>query len=221
MGYLSKEFIAFFKELEKNNHKDWFDLNRNRYEKEVKQPFAKFIDEMIGRINSEDPDVAIEAKDAMLRINRDIRFSPDKTPYNTHYGAIISSTGRKDKSVPGIYFRFSSKGIEIYGGAHGVDKNQLQKIRTYIVDHLSEFNTVIKHKPFTEKFGEIMGEKHKRIPKDFQEIAAKQPLIANKQFYYGTKIPAKHITDEDLPNLLMEYWQAAQPVKEFLTKAIQ
>ncbi len=221
MGYLSKEFVAFFKELEKNNNKDWFDANRKRYESVVKKPFAQFIDEMIGRINAEDPTVAIQAKDALLRINRDIRFSPDKTPYNTHYGAIISSAGRKDKSIPGIYFRFSSKGIDIYGGAHGVDKNQLQSIRTYIAENLDHFNKVITNKTFSEKFGELLGEKHKRIPKEFQEIATKQPLIANKQFYYGATIPAKFITDEDLPAILMSYWKAAAPVKSFLTKAMQ
>ena len=77
MAYFNKEFIKFFKELNKNNHKEWFDENRKRYEKEVKEPFQKFIDEMIGMINSDDPDVRIEAKDAIFRINRDIRFSKD------------------------------------------------------------------------------------------------------------------------------------------------
>ncbi len=221
MGYLTKEFINFFKELEKNNNKEWFDENRKRYENHVKKPFAKFIDEMIGRINAEDPEVSIQAKDALLRINRDIRFSPDKTPYNTHFGAIISTTGRKDKSIPGIYFRFSAKGIDIYGGAHGVDKNQLQNIRTYIADNLTTFNKVIGDKEFSQKFGELLGEKHKRIPKEFQEIAAKQPLIANKQFYYGATIAAKHITDDYLADTLMDYWKAAAPVKSFLYKAIQ
>ncbi len=221
MGYLTKDFVKFFKELEKNNNKDWFDANRKRYEASVKKPFAQLIDEMIGRINHVAPEIAIQAKDAILRINRDIRFSPDKTPYNTHYGAIISTTGRKDKSIPGIYFRFSAKGIEIYGGAHGVDKVQLQKIRTYIANHLNQFQKAISHKDFKEAFGEIMGEKHQRIPKEFQPISTKQPLIANKQFYYGTELPAKHITDEELPETLMHYWHAGQPVKDFLIKAMQ
>ena len=219
MSYLSKDFIAFFKELEKNNNKDWFDANRKRYETSVKKPFTQLVDEMIGRINAEEPEVTIQARDALLRINRDIRFSPDKTPYNTHYGAIISVAGIKDKSIPGIYFRFSSKGIDIYGGAHGIDKDQLQKIRTYIADNPDQFEKVINNK--REAFGEIMGEKHQRIPKEFQHISKKQPLIANKQFYYGTQLPAKHITDEKLPETLMDYWYAGRSVKDFLMQAMQ
>lgn len=221
MSYLSKDFIAFFKELEKNNNKDWFDANRKRYETSVKKPFTQLVDEMIGRINAEEPEVTIQARDALLRINRDIRFSPDKTPYNTHYGAIISVAGRKDKSIPGIYFRFSSKGIDIYGGAHGIDKDQLQKIRTYIADNPDQFEKVINNKRFKEAFGEIMGEKHQRIPKEFQHISKKQPLIANKQFYYGTQLPAKYITDEKLPETLMDYWRAGRSVKDFLMQAMQ
>lgn len=221
MGYLSKDFISFFKELEQNNNKDWFDANRKRYESSVKKPFEQLVDEMIGRINSEEPEVTIQAKDAVLRINRDIRFSPDKTPYNTHYGAIISVAGRKDKSIPGIYFRFSPKGIEIYGGAHGINKDQLQKIRSHIAKNPDQFEKIINNKRFKEAFGEIMGEKHRRVPKEFQEVSTKQPLIANKQFYYGTQIPAKHITDEKLPDTLMGYWHASRSVKDFLVKAMQ
>lgn len=187
MSYLSKDFIAFFKELEKNNNKDWFDANRKRHETSVKKPFTQLVDGMIGRINVEEPEVTIQARDALLRINRDIRFSPDKTPYNTHYGAIISVAGRKDKSIPGIYFRFSSKGIDIYGGAHGIDKDQLQKIRTYIADNPDQFEKVIN----------------------------------NKQFYYGTQLPAKHITAEKLPETLMDYWHAGRSVKDFLMQAMQ
>ena len=146
MSYFNQDFIDFFKDLELNNNKEWFDTNRKRYETSVKKPFAKFVDEMIGRINAEDPEVRIEAKDAIMRINRDIRFSRDKTPYNTHVGAIISETGRKDKSVPGFFMRFSTEGIGLFGGAHGVDKDQLQKIREAIASDLKGFRAVLEEK---------------------------------------------------------------------------
>lgn len=221
MTYFDNDFMGFFKDLEKNNSKEWFDQNRKRYQSSVKDPFNTFVDEMITRINLRDPSVQITAKDAVMRINRDIRFSPDKTPYNVHYGAIISSAGRKDKSVPGFFIRFSPKMIGIFGGAHGVDKDQLYKIRAHIKSHLAQFQKLIRTQDFVNKFGAIQGEKHKRIPPEFRETAIKEPLIANKQFYYMAELSPKLITQERLPDVLMEYWEAANGVRTFLTEALK
>lgn len=221
MSYFNNDFINFFKELEKNNSKAWFDENRKRYESSVKKPFYSFVDELIFRISEKDPEVRITAKDAVMRINRDIRFSPDKTPYNVHYGAIISSAGRKDKSVPGYFIRFSPKMIGIFGGAHGIDKHQLQKIRHSIAKDLKGFQKVISQKDFVQKFGTIQGEQHKRIPPEFQEVASKEPLIANKQFYYMAELDPKLITDDSLEDVLMNYWETARPVQQFLAKALK
>ncbi len=220
MAYFDNDFSKFFKELEKNNSKDWFDANRKRYEASVKDPFKNFIDEMIGRINADDPEVRIEAKDAIMRINRDIRFSKDKTPYKTNVSAIISPAGKKDKSVPGVYLELNAKEIRFYGGAHMVEKEQLQQIRDAIASDLKGFDRLVNDPRFKKRFGEVHGEKNKRIPPEFVEVAEKQPMIANKHFYYYAVIDKKHITNDDLPDVLMEYYFAANPLKSFFRKAL-
>ena len=144
MSYFTHDFIDFFKDLTVNNSKDWFDANRKRYEKSVKKPFENFIDEMIARVSADDPSIAITAKDAMMRINRDTRFSPDKTPYKTHASAIISSGGKKDKSIPGMYIQFDANEVRIYGGAHMLEKDQLQRIREAIAGNLDEFDRLLQ-----------------------------------------------------------------------------
>lgn len=73
------EFLQFFKDLTNNNSRDWFQAHRNTYLRQVKQPFSELVEEMIARIQSIDPEVRIEAKEAIFRINRDLRFSKDKT----------------------------------------------------------------------------------------------------------------------------------------------
>ena len=85
----NEEYLDFFKELAQFNKKEWFDENRKRYEKSVKIPFKKFVTELIQEIQKIDPEVEIEAKDAVFRINRDIRFSKDKTPYKIQMSAIL------------------------------------------------------------------------------------------------------------------------------------
>ena len=220
MSYFTDDFLQFFRELEKNNNKDWFDANRKRYKVSVKDPFYSFVDHMIGLVNQHDPEVQIAAKDAVMRINRDIRFSPDKTPYNLHYGAIISAAGRKDKSIPGLFIRFSPEYLGIFGGAHGIDKHQLQRVRSAIAADPKHFQELIDQPEFKTKFGKIQGEQHKRLPSEFKEIFEQQPLIANKEFYYVARLDPKLITDPGLDDILMEYWHAANPIRNYLANAI-
>lgn len=220
MSHFTKDFTQFFKELEKNNNKEWFDENRKRYESSVKKPLYSFVDEMIGRINSVEPDIQIQAKDAVTRINRDIRFSADKTPYNTHMGAVISTAGRKDKSVPGVFLRLDAEGVHVFGGAHGINTQQIQKVRSAIAADPEHFLTLISEPDFVKKFGEIKGEKSKRMPKEFAAITENYPVIANKSFYYVGQTDKKSIIDAKLPEIVMEYWHTAKPVKDFLTQAL-
>ena len=132
MSFFTADYLDFFKELAANNHKDWFDANRKRYEKSVKDPFKAFVQEMIDRVRAEDSSVQIEPKDAIFRVNRDIRFSKDKTPYKTQMSAIVSPGGKKDKTTPGIYMELGPENLKIYGGAHMLDKEQLLAIRETI-----------------------------------------------------------------------------------------
>ncbi len=221
MQYFTEDFSGFFKELASNNHKDWFHANKKRYETSIKKPFEVFIGKMIQEIQKFDADLQIAPKDCILRVNNDIRFSKDKSPYNLHYTAFISKGGRKDKSIPGIFLRFSQEIIGIMGGCFGPSKEQLHRIRTVISKNPEAFKTLLEHQDFVQKFGEIKGETMKRIPKEWQDACEKEPLITYKQFYFVGKQSPELITSESLVDELMNYWKVMRPVNEYLTKAIQ
>ncbi|MBS1974284.1 MAG: DUF2461 domain-containing protein, partial [Bacteroidetes bacterium] len=92
---LQTSTIKFLKELKKNNNKPWFDANREKYE-EAKKDFGQFIQSVIDKQAKKDPSVKeLKAKDCMFRINRDIRFSKDKSPYKTNFGATINRCEKK------------------------------------------------------------------------------------------------------------------------------
>jgi len=220
MTCFNSSFLKFSKALSANNTSVWFNENRKTYETEVKKPFVNFVEEMIRRIQKYEPDVQISASDAIMRINRDIRFSSDKTPYNTHVSAIISSCGKKDKSCPGLYFQLSYKYLEIYGGAYMLEKDALQNMRHYISAHLKDFSKVCNDANFKEKFGSMLGEPNKRIPPEFQKVFETEPRIANKQFYYKAKLKSGIITSDELPDVFMQYYLAGKPVNDFLKKGL-
>jgi len=220
MSHFTKEYLKFFRELEKNNHREWFHANKKRYEEHVKNPFKKFVELIIDKVQAVDPTVVIAPKDAIFRINRDIRFSKDKTPYKTNLSAAISAGGRKDHSKPGIYFEMGNKIFGIYSGVYMPDKNQLQKIRDGIAAEPKAFAKILKTKKFKDVWGEIHGEKNKRIPKEFAEAAEEQPLIFNKQFYVMAQFDADKILDPKLDKIIMDHYRAAKPMGDFFYEAI-
>ncbi|MEZ4738179.1 MAG: DUF2461 domain-containing protein [Flavobacteriales bacterium] len=221
MAWFTSDFNQFFKDLAKNNNKEWFDANRKRYEKSVKTPFAEFVSAAIARIGKVDKDIRIEAKEAIFRINRDIRFSKDKTPYKLNCSAIISPAGRKDHAAPGIYFELGPESVKIYGGAYMPDKERLGRIRLAIMKDPKGFRRVIEAKPFKDHFGTVQGERNKVLPAEFKAALGKEPLIANKQFYVGAELPAELVMDPKLMEQLMEHHKAMRPFNDWLTGAMK
>ena len=220
MPYFTPDYITFFEELALNNTKEWFDQNRSRYEKSVKKPFYAFVERMIDLISEDDPAVMITPKDAIFRINRDIRFSNDKTPYKTNFSAVVSPGGRKEMVTPGLYFELGAGEIGLYGGLYMLDKDQLLKVRRFIAGDPQRFKKELGNPDFKEHFETLRGDQHKRLPKEFQEVAEEVPLIANKSFYYYTKLDRDQLLKDDFDQVLMKYYYQAKPMKLYLTEAI-
>ncbi len=221
MNYFSPDFLDFFKELAANNHKDWFDENRKRYEANVKKAFEVFITDLIAAIQKHDKKIEITYKEAIFRINRDIRFSKNKEPYKLNRSAIISPNGRKDKAFPGLYLEMGPEHFRIYGGVFQPDKEQLYAIRETIVSNPKEFNKLLKDKKFAAIFGEIRGEKNKVIPKEFKEQGEQIPLVYNKQFYWFTQFEPELIESENLLDKTMEVYLANKKFMDYFAKAME
>ena len=220
MIYFEDDYLNFFKELAANNNKQWFDLNRKRYEDRVREPFKSFVGDLIQEVQRYDPEVRIEPKDAIFRINRDIRFSKDKTPYKLFHSAIISQKGRKDKSFPGMYIELSPENLKIVGGVYQPDTRQIQSIREHIAKNSTQFVKLIGNADFKETFGAVRGEQNKRIPKEFRDLAEKLPLIANKQWYYFSELPPQQILQDDLLEVVVRHFKTMLPVNRFFEAAI-
>lgn len=220
MDYFTNDYLTFFKDLAANNNKEWFDENRKRYEKVVKKPFQTFIDDLILALSKIDPEIQITSKEAIFRINRDIRFSKDKTPYKLNNSAVISKEGRSDKTHPGLYIELGPEHLRIYGGLYMPSTLEIQKVRESIVKQSDYFKSITENPLFKNSYGEIRGEKQIRIPKEFKEASEKQPLLLNKQWYYFAQFPPEKIVENDLLELVVNYYQNGMEVKEFFRNAL-
>lgn len=222
MAWFTDDFNRFFKDLAKHNNKEWFDADRARYEASVKQPFHAFVGAAITAIHRLDKSVDLEAKDAIFRIHRDVRFSKDKAPYKLEASAIISPAGRKDNTVPGIYFAFGPEAVRFYGGCYMPDRDQLHRIRTGILRDATGFQRACSGRAFTSLFPDgVQGERNKVLPAEFKGASATQPLIANKQFYVGAELPPRLVTDPGLLVLLLDHFKAMRPLNSWLAAALR
>lgn len=221
MGYFSPDFLNFFKELAANNHKEWFDEHRKRYEASVKKPMEQFVAEVINRIKQHQPEVSIPPKDAIFRINRDIRFSADKTPYKTNTSALITPGGRKDMLGKGIYLELGPEHLGIYGGFYQLDTATLLQVRSWMASNLKELQKVLAEPTFSAAFGSLHGERQQRLPKELKEAGEKWPALFQKQFYFYAHLPAKTITSNTLLEVVMEHYTASLPVQELLQKSLR
>lgn len=222
MAHFGKDFNEFFKELAANNHKEWFDENRKRYEENIKKPFEEFVAALAMEMAKEEPELAkMDSRKFIFRINRDIRFAKDKSPYKLNRSAGISKHGRKNTAKAGLYFQMGPENIVIAGGAYQLSKEELAALREAIIKNHKEFKAAIAHKPFKAKFGEIRGAEHKRLPgKELAEFAKQEPLIYKKQFYYWAELPPEMVTDDRLLESVLEYHEAAKPFRDFVEKYV-
>jgi len=221
MPFFTQDAIDFFRELELNNNKPWFEANKKRYEASVKKPMEAFVTRLLERMQKLDPEIQMTAKEAIFRIYKDVRFSKDKTPYKTNAGAHISRGGRKGFSTPGIYFHFDPRVIGVASGYYAPDPAGIAAIRRLIVSDPEGYRKAVASKDFAAKFGEIRGEKNKILPPESKEAAKDLPILYSKQFYYWAEQPVENLLKDDLDEWLVGHYKAAVPVNEYLNRAFE
>jgi uncharacterized protein (TIGR02453 family) len=217
---LQSDFLQFLYELSQNNNRDWFEKNKKRYEVTVKKPFEELVGELIDRLRIIEPDFQIQAKDCIHRIYRDTRFSADKTPYKSHVSAVFTPRGRQTMHTPGYYLHLEFGNLMLGGGGYFLDKEPLTNVRKAIAQDPEAFRSIVFDKSFSDKYGELKGEKNKVLPAEFKEIAKKEPLIANKQFFFMAELDPEICLQPDLADFIVDYFKAGKALNEFLRKSI-
>ncbi|GAB3007026.1 DUF2461 domain-containing protein [Niabella terrae] len=215
--------LSFLKKLKKNNNKAWFDRHRSDYEA-AKADFASLVDTVIAGFGKKDPAIAhLKAKDCMFRINRDIRFSKDKTPYKTNFGAFINAEGKKSMTA-GYYLHLEPGRSFAGGGMWHPPAPMLTKVRQEIDYNLTDFEKILLTKSFKKIYGGLdqdEGYLLVRVPKGY---AADNPAAAYLRFksYVATAALTDHqLTEKGLVKQLITTFETLQPLNQFLNQALQ
>ncbi|HYJ79855.1 MAG TPA: DUF2461 domain-containing protein, partial [Longimicrobiaceae bacterium] len=159
---------AYLAGLAAHNDKTWFDANRTEYQA-LRDDFTAFVDRVIAMVADwDDYAKGLTAKDCLFRINRDTRFSRDKSPYKTVFSAAIGK-GHATHN-PGYYFHVDQNGtLLLAAGLHNPEPAQVARVRDHIVEHPDRLEKIVRQPGFKEMFEEIHGERLKRAPRGYAE----------------------------------------------------
>ena len=215
------DILSFLTELKKNNNRDWFTSNKSWYEK-VKKDFENIVLKLIQEVSLFDPDIGYpDPKKCIFRIYRDVRFSKDKSPFKTNFGGFIVKGGRNSGNA-GYYLHLEPGESMIAGGAYMPESNILRNIRMDICHRTNEFLDIINEKSFVKTFGELEGEKLKKIPKGFPEDFAYPEIIKYKS--YTVLVPLKkedlNKSDDVIIKMTADIFSTMHPFINFLNQAI-
>lgn len=216
---IQKSTLQFLKGLKKNNNRDWFEAHRGEYEA-AKNDFLEFLDMLIPAIAVFDPEVTgIKAKDCLFRINRDVRFSKDKSPYKSHFGAAIALKGRKG-TYPGYYVHLEPGALVAGGGAYMLMPDELQKVRQEIDYNARDFLKIIKSRPFRDIYDEVQGDALVNPPKGYERSNEAIDYIKKKQWYAMTKIADADAITNEFEKKIIKAFKVLLPLNRFLQKAM-
>jgi len=211
--------LAFLKELEKNNYRDWFQANKKWYN-EAKLAFETIVNDVITGISHFDKDIGLlSPKDCVFRIYRDVRFSKNKDPYKTNMGAAFCKGGRKSRYA-GYYLHIEPGNSFVGGGKWQPEPDVLKSIRYEIYQSPKEFKKIIGKKSFADQFGQINGEKLKRHPKDFPPDFEDIELLKYKSYTAGQSFSPDQLKSEQLLPFVIDSFQNMNPFIKFLNRCV-
>jgi uncharacterized protein (TIGR02453 family) len=223
----TKRALGFFRGLARHNEKSWFEAHRDEYETEVRQPMRELIEELDTRFAGFAPEIGGDPKRSMFRINRDIRFSKDKSPYKTnaacwfhHLNAARTVGAEADAGSAGYYFHLEPGGRSMIGaGIWMPPRPQLNKLRAAIANDPKEFDKVARSIP--GRFGGLDDEGSlKRMPRGYAEDHPAARWLRFQSFTSGRTLTDAQATSPSLASFLAREYEALLPLVRWLNGAL-
>jgi uncharacterized protein (TIGR02453 family) len=218
---MKSTILDFLTRLQENNNREWFHANKGLYD-EAKAEFEAFVNSLIPAIANFDDSVKfMTAKECIFRIFRDVRFSKDKSPYKTNFGAFMAKGGRKNHG-PGYYFHIQPGECFLSGGVWMPDPETMKKIRQEIYYNIDEFKQILNDRNFVKYFSGIdEWDKQKTAPREYPKDFPDIDLLKNRSFTVSHAIDPVLIHSDGLFDYAIKVYKVMQPYNAFLAKAVE
>lgn len=216
-----KEVLDFLYRLHDNNEKEWFDTHRAEW-KRVQGQFNAFAEQLLAGVGEFDASVrGLQLKECVYRINRDTRFSKDKSPYKTHVSVYIAPKG-KNGGYGGYYFHIEPQGDGLIGssmlsgGIYCPEPVVLRSIREEILDNGAQIAAAVQTSGFT-----LCDHKLKRTPQGFPSGTEWDEMLKLKDVYVQKMLPEEFILADNLLERTLAEFRRTQPFVALVNRAVQ
>ena len=221
---LPNGLFRFLNDLKKNNNRQWFQDNKERYQRHVVEPMVEFMLAIQPKIAKLSPHIVVKPKahnGSMFRIYRDTRFSKDKTPYKEHVSCHFRhEMASRDAHTPGFYARFAPAGVRFGGGIWLPESKALHKIRMAILDNPHAWGKVKTNKKLIKWCHAIEGDVLKRAPRGFPTEHIHLEDLKRKSFFAMHVSSRKVATSPELIKHVDQVYQAVNPLLDFIAFAL-
>jgi uncharacterized protein (TIGR02453 family) len=219
---LSKDSLQFLEDLKVNNNRDWFLANKKRYET-VKKDYHQLVAAFLDALKPLDSSLEmLEVKNCVFRINRDVRFAKDKSPYKTNLGIWISG-GSKHTEAPGYYLHIENGKCFVGGGIYCPQPDQLQKIRKEIHFFYEDLIEIINDSTFQSIYKNLNRDENstlKNPPKGYTKEDPAVEYLKLKSFTATQPFDTKLVTQKDFVSIMAEKMMALKPFNNFIDRAL-
>jgi uncharacterized protein (TIGR02453 family) len=218
---LHKSTLDFLTALKDNNYREWFNENKQWYERS-RADFEQLVAKIIGAIAAFDPEIGyLEPKKCIFRIYRDVRFSLDKSPYKTHFGAVMRPAGM-DKSS-GYYLHIDPAECFLTCGRYMLLPDQIKKVRKGIYNDFETFRSIIEEKKFKKEIGDLYRDEDtlQRVPNEFDSNHPAAEYLKLKHFYVLKPVPEEQVLSPDFVNYAASVYRQMQPFGEFVNDLLR
>ncbi|AXB55268.1 DUF2461 domain-containing protein [Flavobacterium fluviale] len=220
---LTKESLQFLDDLKRNNNREWFQENKKRYEV-FKKDYHQLVSDFLDVMKPLDPSLEfLEVKNCTFRINRDIRFSKDKSPYKSHLGVWMSA-GAKGANRSGYYVHIEKGASFIAGGFYSPDAEDLKKVRKEIAFFYDDLQEILNNKDFKKEFGSLdINENNslKSMPRGYEKDHPAIEFLKLKSFTATQVYDISEVTQKDFVSKMSKKLIALKPLNEFINRALE
>ena len=215
-----EQMLTFFRGLKRSNRREWFQPRKHLFEEHVKEPMVQLIEALNGELAKFAPEYVTEPRDAVFRIYRDTRFSPDKTPYKTHIAASFARRGGERLCAGGFYFSVSSDQIEIAGGIYHPLPDTMLLVRRHIAENFEELRRILTDKKLRRHLGELQGGELSRAPKGFDPTHPAIDLIKKKDWVLAATLEPSLALTPRLHREIADRFRMMVPLINFLNRPL-
>lgn len=215
--FLPPSVFSFLEDLKENNHREWFQNNKTRYQEQYNYAL-QFADELLLRMKQIDTIETISGKKSLFRINKDVRFSKDKSPYKTNIGGALTRATKYLRG--GYYFHIEPGNCFLGGGFWAPSPEDLKHIRLQIAADPEPLQQILSSKEFIATFGQLEGEKLKSAPKGFSKDHPAIDLINYKQFLLIKKLTDEEVQSKQYLETVVSTFQAMRPFFDYMSEIL-